>query len=200
MKRALDFLKPNILIIFGALLFLYFMNWLQGKEATLALGIIAVVLAVYYVAIGILGLVVGDKLPRKVFDVVSVCLFAVFMFTYFLIALIQAAQIKNFMGPTAWVIAIISLVASLGLAAMYPVAKFVNNKGVVNLGFLFAAIFVLALLLNILFNVRGDAIVLGNVNMILVGIYASFTFYLFSSMGNAEVPQKPAKEESTSEE
>lgn len=195
MKRALDFLKPNILIIFGALLFLYFMNWLQGKDATLALGIIAVVLSAYYLAIGIIGIIIGDKLPRKVFDVVSVCLFAVFMFTYFLIALIQAAQIKDFMGPTAWVIAIISLVASLGLAAMYPVAKFVNNKTVVNLGFLFAAIFVLALLLNILFNVRGNSIVLGNVDMILVGIYAAFTFYLFSSMGNPEIAQEPAPKE-----
>lgn len=199
MKKVTDFLRPNILIIFGALLFLYFLNYLSGKNSTLAIGIVATVMSVYYLAIGILGLFVGDKLPKKVFEVVSVCLFALFMFTYFLIALINAAQIDNFMGPTAWIIAILSLVGSLALAGMYPVARFLNKKLFVSLAYLFSAIFALVLLLNILFNPRGNSTVLGNVDLILVAIYTVYVLYLFGTLGQPEEAQKPQKEEKKEE-
>ena len=204
MKKATDFLKPNILIIFGALLFLFFLNYLSGKEATLAIGIIATIVSVYYLVIGILGLFLGDKLPKKVIEVVSVCVFAVFMFTYFLIALIEGAQIKNYMGPTAWIIAILSLVGSLALAGIYPAARFVNKKGLLSLAYLFSAIFALILLLNVLFSPRGNSTVLGNIDLILVAIYSVFVIYLFGTLkpaGEVEEKQekvaeaKPAKEE-----
>ena len=194
MKKATDFLKPNILIIFGALLFLFFLNYLSGQGATLAIGIIATIVSVYYLAIGILGLFFGDKLPKKVIEVISVCLFVVFMFTYFLIALIQAAQIDNFMGPTAWIIAILSLVGSLALAGIYPVARFVNKKGLLGLAYLFSAIFALVLLLNILFTPRGNSTVLGNIDLILVAIYGVFVIYLFGTLKPAdEVEEKQEK-------
>ena len=192
MKKATDFLMPNILIIFGALLFLFFLNYLSGQGATLAIGIIATIVSVYYLAIGILGLFLGDKLPKKVIEVVSVCLFAVFMFTYFLIALIQAAQIDNFMGPTAWIIAILSLVGSLALAGIYPAARFVNKKGLLGLAYLFSAIFTLVLLLNILFTPRGNSTVLGNIDLILVAIYGVFVIYLFGTLKPAEEVEEPA--------
>ena len=192
MKKATDFLKPNILIIFGALLFLFFLNYLSGQGATLAIGIIATIVSVYYLAIGILGLFLCDKLPKKVIDVVSVCLFAVFMFTYFLIALIQAAQIDNFMGPTAWIIAILSLVGSLALAGIYPAARFVNKKGLLGLAYLFSAIFTLVLLLNVLFTPRGNSTVLGNIDLILVAIYGVFVIYLFGTLKPADEIEEPA--------
>ena len=194
MKRAADFLMPNILIIFGALLFLFFLNYLSGQGATLAIGIIATIVSVYYFAIGILGLFLCDKLPKKVIEVASVCLFVVFMFTYFLIALIQATQIDNFMGPTAWIIAILSLVGSLALAGIYPAARFVNKKGLLGLAYLFSAIFALVLLLNILFTPRGNSTVLGNIDLILVAIYGVFIIYLFGTLKPAgEVEEKREK-------
>lgn len=203
MKKVTDFLRPNILIIFGALLFLFFLNYLSAspkdEPATLAIGIIATILSVYYLAIGILGLFLGDKLPKKVFEVVSVCLFAVFMFTYFLIALINGAQVKNYMGPTAWIIAILSLIGSLALAAIYPVARFVKNKVVLSLAYLFSAIFALVLLLNILFNPRGNSTVLGNIDLILVAIYGVFLFYLFGTLGQPEEAPAPKKVEAKEE-
>ncbi len=203
MKKVTDFLRPNILIIFGALLFLFFLNNLSAspkdEPATLAIGIIATILSVYYLAIGIVGLFLGDKLPKKVFEVVSVCLFVVFMFTYFLIALINGAQIKNYMGPTAWIIAILSIIACLALAAMYPVARFVNNKVVLSLAYLFSAIFALVLLLNILFNPRGNSTVLGNIDLILVAIYGVFLFYLFGTLGQPEEAPAPKKVEAKEE-
>ena len=108
MKKVTDFLRPNILIVFGALLLLFFLNYLQYTGGTLAIGIIAVIMSAYYLAIGILGIIIGDKLPKKILDIISVVFFPVFMFVLFLIQTIQAAQIDNFMGPTAWIIAILT--------------------------------------------------------------------------------------------
>ena len=190
MKKVTDFLKPNILIVFGALLLLFFLNYLQYGGGTLAIGIIAVIMSVYYLAIGILGIIVGDKLPKKVLDLISVMFFPVFMFILFLIQTIQAAQIDNFMGPTAWIIAILSMIASLALPAIYLISKLMNKGPLARFTYLFAAIFVLALLLSILFNARGDSVVLGNINMILVAIYASYVFFLFSCLGAPEEAPK----------
>lgn len=194
MKKVTDFLKPNILIVFGALLLLFFLNYLQYGGGTLAIGIIAVIMSVYYLAIGILGIIVGDKLPKKIFDIISICFFPVFMFILFLIQTIQAAQINNYMGPTAWIIAILSMIAALALPAIYLLARLMNKGPLMRFAYLFAAIFVLALLLSILFNARGDSVVLGNINMILVAIYASYTFFLFSCLGAIEEAPKAVEE------
>ena len=198
MKKVADFLKPNILIVFGALLLLFFLNYLQYTGGTLAIGIIAIVMAAYYLAIGILSIIIGDKLPKKILDIVSVCFFPVFMFVLFLIQTIQAAKIDNFMGPTAWIIAILSMIAALALPVIYLLSKLLNKGPLSRFAYLFAAIFVLALLLSVLFNARGDSVVLGNIDMILVAIYASYSFFLFSSLGNVEEAPE-AKEEKKEE-
>ena len=104
MKKIGDFLKPNILVIFGALLLLYFLNYLSLNGAGLAIGIIAVVLSAYYLVVGILGILIGNKFSpqlKKIFEVLSVSLFGAFMFTYFLLTTITGAQINGLMGPTA---------------------------------------------------------------------------------------------------
>lgn len=200
MKRAIDFIKPNILIIFGALFLLYFMNWLPIGGAVLALGIVAIVLSSCYIAIGVLTIIFGDKLPKKVFEVATVCSFAAFMFAYFLIFTINYAKIDGFMGPTAWLIAILSMIASLSLGGIYPVAKFVNQKAFVKFAYLFSAIFALVLLLNIVFDPNGNSTVLGNVPLVLVAIYVAFTFYLFSSLQKNEEKEQVVEEEPANQE
>ena len=199
MKKVTDFLRPNILIVFGALLLLFFLNYLQYTGGTLAIGIIAVIMSAYYLAIGILGIIIGDKLPKKILDIISVVFFPVFMFVLFLIQTIQAAQIDSFMGPTAWIIAILSMIASLALPVIYLLAKLMDKGPLSKFAYLFAAIFVLALLLSVLFDVRGDSVVLGNINMILVAIYASYIFFLFSCLGAPEEAPKAVEEKQAEE-
>ena len=187
MKKIGDFLKPNILIIFGALLLLYFLNYLSLNGAGLAIGIFAVVLSVYYLAVGILGILLGNKFSpqlKKIFEVISVSLFGVFMFIYFLLTTINGAQINGLMGPTAWTVQILSMVAALGFVVVYIIARLVNKDALMRLAYLFSAIFTLALLLNILFDISGNSSVLGNVDILLVAIYAIFTFYLFNTLTN----------------
>ena len=215
MKKIGDFLKPNILIIFGALLLLYFLNYLSLRGTGLAVGIFAVVISVYYLAIGILGILLGGKFSpqlRKIFEVISVSLFGIFMFVFFLLSTINGAQIDGLMGPTAWTIQILSMAASLAMVVVYIIARFANKDAILRLAFLFSAIFALALLLDILFDISGASQVLGNVDILLVAIYAIFTFYLFSTLVNkedskAEEPKKveekeeePTKEEAPQEE
>ena len=198
MKKIGDFLKPNILIIFGALLLLYFLNYLSLNGAGLAIGIIAVVLSAYYLAIGILGIFVGNKFTpqlKKIFEVISVSLFGIFMFVFFLLTTINGAQINGLMGPTAWTIEILSMVAALAMVAVYIIARFANKDVLMRFAVLFAAIFALALLLNVLFDITGNSRVLGNVDILLVAIYAIFVFYLFNTLTNKpEANEEAAKE------
>ena len=156
MKKVQELIKPILLIIFGAILFLYYLNWLQNREGALALGIIGVVFGAYYLAAGILDVVLGNKLPKGlkfVFEILNVCLFAVLMFTQFLIITIYN---YDYMGPTAWTIKILSMIAALGLVAFYIIAKVTNKALLCRLGFLFGAVFSLALLLDILFTEGGN--------------------------------------------
>lgn len=182
--KVTDFLKPNILIIFGALLFLFYMDWLSFGGAMLAIGIIAVICAVYFLAIGIVGVVMGDKFSpylKNTLEVVSICLFSVLMFVIFLITTINNA---NVMGPTEWIVNIIGMIASSALAIIYSIYRFTGSATLSRFAYLFSAIFALALLLNVLTTAGGT---LGGINIFQAAIYTCFIFYLFNSFGKNEV-------------
>ena len=197
MKKIGDFLKPNMFIIFGALLLLYFLNYLSLNGASLAIGIFAVILSAYYLVVGILGILIGNKFSpqlKKIFEVLSVSLFGAFMFIYFLLTTINGAQINGLMGPTAWIVQILSMAAALGLAVVYTIARLVNTDALMRFAYLFSAIFALALLLNILFDISGNSRLLGNVDILLVVIYVIFTFYLFSTLTNKAESKEESQE------
>ena len=206
MKRISEIVKPFISIIFGALLLLLYLNWLQYSGTFLAAGIIAIVFAAYYIGIGVTLVLAGDKLSaqaKKVVSAVSVSLFPLLMFLIFLFTVIASTK---YMGPTAWVIAIISLVASIGLAVSYPLALAIKEKVLFKIASLFAAVFLLALLLNVLFDASGNPIGLGAVNILEVVIYGAYVFLLLNSIPRelpaAEAPkaEEPAPEEEVKEE
>ena len=212
MKKVTDILKGNLLLFFGAILFLLYLNYLAFSDERLAVGIIATIISVYYIVIGILGIFMGNKLNKKVFDVISVCLFALLIFVVNMISFVNMIQIAadpniqaNF-GPTGWIVAIFNLLASLALLAFYPVAKFVKAEGIKKLSYLFAGLFVLGLLLDVLFDAQGFAIDLGDIPFMYVAAFALFAIYLFGSLENAEAPAKKEpkaieqKEEEKSEE
>ena len=197
MKKIGDFLKPNMFIIFGALLLLYFLNYLSLNGASLAIGIFAVILSTYYLVVGILGILIGNKFSpqlKKIFEVLSVSLFGAFMFIYFLLTTINGAQINGLMGPTAWIVQILSMAAALGLAVVYTIARLVNIDALMRFAYLSSAIFALALLLNILFDISGNSRLLGNVDILLVVIYVIFTFYLFSTLTNKAESKEESQE------
>ena len=193
MKKFSEILKPFYSIIFGALLLLFYLNWLSAGGSALALGIIALIFAIYYIGVGIVTVVCGGSLSAallKIFDTVSVVLFPLFMFVYFLITVINGA---DFLGPNGWVIVILSMIASLALVTVYSIVGFLNMGDLKNIAQLLSFVFILALLLDILFSATGDAVVLGNVNVVQFAIYLVFSAMLLSSV--AKLGDEPPKAE-----
>ena len=194
MKKSAALIKPYVSIIFGTLLFLYYLNWLSLSGTGLAIGIIATVLSVYYLAAGILGVILGEKFGpglKKGFDIASIVSFPTFFFVLLLILTIDGA---DSMGPTGWVISILGMIASLAAALIYLLAKLIDNEVLKKLSYLFAAIFVLAMLLNVLFDIAGNPVALGFIDVLAVVIYALFAYMLFLSLPRKEKAQEEEKE------
>ena len=189
MKKFSELLKPFYSIILGALMLLFYMNWLQGGGSVLALGIIAMVLAAYYIGIGILAVVMGDKITaatRGVLDSLSVLLFPLFMFVFFLLSAIGGG-----LNPTGWVIIILGMVTALGFIVLYILSVFGKNDSLKNLTRLFAFTFILSLLLSILL-LFGDG-TLGGIDIVQFAICFIFSTMLISAVQTAD--EAPKSEE-----
>lgn len=197
MKKSTEYLKQNILIIFGALLFIYYLNFLSYDGIRLGLGISAIIISVFYLFAGILLVITGNKLSQsvqKTFHSLSIGLFAVFMFVNFLLTTIKAAEV---MGPTAWTIKIVSMAASLVFIMIFTISKFSREPIFLRLNHLFSLIFVLVLILDVLFDLGGNSKTLGNINVMLVAIYGFYSYYLF---GSCEKPEALPEQTKTEEE
>lgn len=186
MKKFYEKVKPFFLVILGALILLSYLFYMQGDGAALALGIVSIVVAAFYIGYGVVVLLIGSKIPalvKKILDVVAVGFFPAFVFTGILMDTINLYQ--NF-TPTGWIIAILGMIAALGIVVVYAVAAFVKNNILSKLVSIFALTFVLALLMNVLFDVTGLPVVLGNVVIVYLAIYAVYTAILFSAIGGLE--------------
>ena len=185
MKKVVDLVKPFLSLVFGILLFLFYLNYFRGgaSGAQIALGVIGVVLGSYYLAVGVMG-VVWPKMPaglKKVFNIVSVASFAGFMFVVFLLELINYA---GGMGAASWVIYILAMVASLGLCVVYIISRFVKGEAMARVASIFGLVFVLALVSSLLFPAYGQgfAITLGELPIVPVIIYVIYCSIMFESL------------------
>ena len=204
MKRLQDLIRPYLSIIFGALLVFFFLNGLTGQGAALALSIIALVISAGFIAYGILGIALGEKLGEKnksLIELILIALYAAFMFAYFLIHTINDA---NAMGPNGWAIAIVSMVGSIGFATIYLLHHFTKDALIKRLAYLFTIIFILVLTLDLLFDAVGNPIGLGAINLIQLFIYIAFSVIivnaLLSKKEEAKVEEPKAIEEENTEE
>lgn len=202
MKKIKELVKPFIFIIFGALLFLYYFNGLSGEGAGLAISIIAIILAAYFLAVGILSVVLGDKLGKAkgLLNLIGVATFPLFYFVIELITLINLADVEGFLGPTGWTISILTLIAALGLGALLFVSYFVRSKELHRITFLFGAIFVLALLLDILLQVDGTPATIGQVVILQVVLYGAYVSMMFDVLSSLKENKEPKKVEEKKEE
>ena len=202
MKKIKELLKPFIFIIFGALLFLIFFNYLGVGGPYLAIGIVAIVLSVYFLVVGILSVVLGEKLGKAkgILNLVGVATFPLLMGVIFLLSLIGDAKSEyTYLGPNGWTIAILSIAAAFAIGVMLFIAFFVRSKGFHRVTFLFGAIFVLALLLDILIS-EGFAVALGQIVVLQVILYAAYTSMLFDVLSSLKENKEPKKVEEKKEE
>ena len=177
MGKLFNSSKPFILIVFGSLLFLSYLNWfLTNDIQTIIIAVFAVVIAAYYITHGVLEIVLKDKLgkAKNILEIISIVLFPIFFFIRILLVIIDIA---NLIGPTGWVIGILSLIGTLAFVVIYLIK--VVPKTITRL---FGNIFALILLLNILFDVFGNPISLGNINVVTSIAYISFDILLFTAI------------------
>ena len=171
---------------FGALLFIYFLNFLSYSGAVLGIGISAVVIAVFYLTIGVTFALTGDRISlkaQKVYRLLSVVMFAVFMFLNFVLT---TTIWSGRMGATAWTIKIVSIAVSLAFAIFYVVAQCTDEPMMQRLARLLSFAFVVSLVFDLLFDVTGSGKTLGDIDVLLVVIYGVYTFYLFNSLEKIE--------------
>lgn len=181
MKKIQEIIKPYLSIIFGVILLLGYMYYFKYDGAALAIAIIALIYAIYYITIGVVDVVAGDKLPaniRRIFEMISVSLFPVFVFIYVLIWLISAGDVYT---PSGWIIVIYSLIISLFFAGIVSAVYLAKTPVLSKIAKLFAALFILALILAVLFELDGSPRVLGTVNVIELILYGLYAMILFSS-------------------
>lgn len=195
MKKVIEIVKPLSAIVFGALFFLEYFNLLAMKGEALAIGIIATIFSVYYLFVGILTFILGEKMSeglRKVFDIVSLVLFPLFIFVYYLLITILAVDA---IGPAGWIIVIVSMAGSICAAIICPLARAIKNSTLKKLGLLFAAVFVTVLLMNLVFDVDGSPNVFGNVVIVELVVDILFASMIFACLSKEEKEKKAEEEE-----
>lgn len=195
MKKVIEIVKPLSAILFGALFFLEYFNYLALKEGALAIGIIATIFSVYYLFVGILTFILGEKMSaglRKIFDIISICLFPLFIFVYYLLVTIYSADA---IGPAGWIIMTLSIAGSITSAIICALARAIKNSTLKKLGFLFAAIFVTVLLMNLVFMPDGTPEVFGGVQIVELAVDILFASMLFACLSKEEKEKKAEEEE-----
>ena len=172
MKKISEIIKPFLSIIFGALLLLIYVNWLSSDDGgTLFLGIFGVILSVYYLTYGIMDIIIGDKLPKKIFNIFTISLYPIFMFIMILIGMIN---LVDYMGPTAWIISILSLIGTIAFVLIFIINTFIEHNSLRLLTTLFGGIFILVIIVNMLFDQLGNVVTLGNLPV--VSLLASLSY------------------------
>ena len=112
MKKVIEIVKPLLLVIFGALLLLIYMNYFQDGMPTffIVIGVLGVIFGAYYIVAGIINVVLGEKVNKTlkmVFDILNVSLFPLL---FFLEAINVIVNLVNYMGATAWIIQLLSII------------------------------------------------------------------------------------------
>ena len=182
MQKIREFFKPFSSIIFGTLLFLSFLNYLSLAGAPLAIGIIALIISIYYIVYGVIEIICKDQIPTTVNKILNVCSITLFPLLMFFIKLMDIISFADRMLPTAWIISIFSIITTLIMIFIYIVAFYLKNKYLDKLHILFSSLFILVLLLDLLFDTLGDPINLGNINIVKFIIYFSYSSMLLESI------------------
>lgn len=187
MNKIKELIKPYLSIIFGALLFINYLNYLANKGVGLALGIIGIVFSVYYLGAGILEIVAGDKLTanvKKVLGFATVALYPLFIFISYIMIMVGNA---NAIAPTGWIIVIFGIIVSISFIVVYAIKTFSPKAGIEKVAIIVSALFVLVLLFALLFTPFGGTITLGQINIVETIISVLYIMILMNATAKNKV-------------
>ena len=201
MKKVIEIVKPLLLVIFGALLLLIYMNYFQDGMPTfvIVIGVLGVIFGAYYIVAGIINVVLGEKVNKTlkmVFDILDVSLFPLL---FFLEAINVIVNLVDYMGATAWIIQLLSIVAAIGLIILFIISRISKAQILNRFTYMSGALFALALLLDIIFEATGEPTVIGNVPMVILAINVIFTSIMFTAIGKPNQEEAPQVEEKQEE-
>ncbi len=198
MKKLHELIKPFLAVIFGALLILCYLNMLAGEGGALALGIVAIVMASYYIAYGIMRVVLGDKLAplaNKILEVIAVLLFVAFFFTQEMILVINMAKAET-LTPTGWFVSIYSLAAAFLFIIFFILGSCLKSRTIRRVAQLLGMLFVLVLVLDLIIANDGRLQTLGGLVILEVVLYAVYSSLLISSVSSLGEEKAPIEENS----
>lgn len=179
MKKVTEFIKPLLLLIFGSLALLFYMNYLQLQDEYLAFGIVAVIFSAYYLVAGILTYVLGNRLNNSlqlVFDILNVSLFLLILFFMRILNMKRLIE-ADAMSVNDWIVYITFFVATVTLIVFYMVYRFTKQPVMGRIAFLCGGILVLTLVVELVLNNT-----VGSLSLIQLALYGIYTYVLFSTM------------------
>ena len=188
MKKVTEFIKPLLLLIFGSLALLFYMNYLQLQDEYLAFGIVAVIFSAYYLVAGILTYVLGNRLNNSlqlVFDILNVSLFPLILFFMRILSMKQLIQ-ADAMSVNDWIVYITFFVATVTLIVFYMVYRFTKQPVMGRIAFLCGGILVLTLVVELVLNNT-----VGSLPLIQLALYGIYTYVLFSTMARTVQGSSP---------
>ena len=182
MKKINEGFKPFFPIIFGTILLLTYLNFLNNIGGQLVLGIISLIFAIYYIAMGVLMILAKEKLAKyeNLLSTIGIVLYPIFLFTYYLIVMIQGNKILELVG---WIIAIAMMIVSLGSAILILLSYFVDNNLIKKLAQFFGLLLAVMILVTLLFDELGVVIVIGNIVPVILALKCIYCLMLYNELG-----------------
>lgn len=194
MKKVMDLFKPFLALVLGILMFLFYLNYYVKSDVpgtALAIGIIGLVIACWFIFVGVFG-VAWPRMPvglKKAFDIVSIASFVTFIFVELLIEIIQ---LHAAMGASSWIVYILAMVAAMGLSVVYIISRFVKGDAMARVASIFGLVFVLALICKLLFPANSmNFVTLANIPVVPVLMYIIFCSLLFKSLAKEKRAPAP---------
>lgn len=201
--KKFNLLRPCLNMAFGTLLVFTYLNLLStGDAASIVLGVIALIFGLTHIAVGVLEILMENKLPDMAKDILQVCSVAMYPTFVFVVVLIAVIQAGGNIAPAGWILAIIMLASSLGLAALYAIYYFLRNKVLRPFVFLAAILFAVSCLLDLVFTFNGNARALGDITLVellLYGAYAGLVLFAFRDKERFGPTIKAGEEEPVSD-
>ena len=198
MKKIRELLKPFLEIIFGAIVFFSYSLCLYGAGGTLALGIIATVIAAYFLTIGILKIVLGERFSKRTKRILLIS--GLSAFACFITAASIIAMVNGGLQVNGWIILIAMTVSSFAFGLFLILSEFANSKFISRLAQLFGAVFVLTLFLCVLIPPTSPVPAkIGDISILEVGLYVAYAIMAFEAMGELQVAGAPKEEKPVQE-
>ncbi len=185
-----------VAFVLGALLILFALSFIAiGGEATV-IGIFGLLSGIAYVLGGIfVTLNLSDKAITLTKDIIFIAAFPLFIFVYYLIIVIEAA---NALSVTSWILAILLLLSSLSAITCGIITLVGNNDKIKKIANLSILIFIGIMVILLVFPLGGGAggAVLGELSLVQIFFIAG---YFLITKPFVELPKFEKKEEKSEE-